>query len=278
MTNTISSKALKQIVENEIYDSELRKRLARLGAPHLDTLIREAGVVLEDRLRSVTGLSDVHGVKLVDDAFDVSNMKMIYSQHPGEQDGVRMLYRGAMQFIRNPPMHKLVEYPIEKARLLLRLIDSLLLLLPRPIVNGNPSQRPPKIASSFEFLEKVKEKGPSAYEVMKTVLAKMQEIAEKTGNRFKIGFLSVTANLYWRDKKGHWRRFFVLNSKMGAARVRMDYLRKGGYDGLATKLGEISSPLFPNISDRSSGTLKVTDVTADDLCQLVEKLANVFPG
>ena len=40
-----------------------------------------------------------------------------------------MLYRGAMQFIRNPPMHKLVEYKEETARLLLRLIDSLLQLL-----------------------------------------------------------------------------------------------------------------------------------------------------
>ena len=40
-----------------------------------------------------------------------------------------MLYRGAMQFIRNPPMHKLIQYPESTVRLFLRLIDSLLRLL-----------------------------------------------------------------------------------------------------------------------------------------------------
>ncbi|MBN1935729.1 MAG: hypothetical protein JW934_13760 [Anaerolineae bacterium] len=54
---------------------------------------------------------------------------LIFSSHSGEQDGVRVLYRGAMQFIRNPPMHKLIEYPENTARLLIRLVDSLLQLL-----------------------------------------------------------------------------------------------------------------------------------------------------
>jgi len=278
MPNTISSKALRQIVKNDIYDSELKKRLLRLGAPHLDTLIREAGVVLEDRLRLVTGPSDLVGVKLVDDVFDFGNKKLIYSQHIGEQEGVKMLYRGAMQFIRNPPMHKLVEYPIEKAKLLLRLIDSLLLLLPKSNLPGKKAEHPSRIVSSQEFLDRVKEQRPSAHDVMKIVLSKMQETVAKTDGRFKVGYLSVTANLYWRDVKGHWRRFFILNSKMGVTKIRMDYLRKGGYDEIADKLREISTPLFPNITDKSSGTLRVTDVKSDDLCQLVEKLVSAFPN
>jgi hypothetical protein len=52
-----------------------------------------------------------------------------FSSHPGEQEGVRMLYRGAMQFIRNPPMHRPIGYAEDTARLLIRLIDSLLRLL-----------------------------------------------------------------------------------------------------------------------------------------------------
>jgi hypothetical protein len=102
-----------------------------LGAPPFDTLIREAGVVLEDRLRSVANQEDknLHGVTLVDALFSPKKAKIVFSQNPPEQDGARLLYRGAMQFIRNPAMHKIIEYPENEARLFIRVIDSLLLLL-----------------------------------------------------------------------------------------------------------------------------------------------------
>lgn len=114
----------------DIVDETLRKRLIRLGDPPLDTIIREAGVILEDRLRTVSKLDTSHvGVKLVDTAFTPEQAVLLFSLHAGEQEGVKMLYRGAMQFIRNPPMHKLIEYPEKTAHLLVRLIDSLLMLL-----------------------------------------------------------------------------------------------------------------------------------------------------
>ncbi|MFC1976568.1 TIGR02391 family protein [Chloroflexota bacterium] len=114
----------------DISDNELRERLIRLGNPPLDTIIREAGVIFEHRLRSVSGLDTSKvGTKLVDAAFEPKAGALQYSSHGGEQQGVMMLYRGAMQFIRNPPMHKLIEYPETTARLLVRLIDSLLILL-----------------------------------------------------------------------------------------------------------------------------------------------------
>jgi hypothetical protein len=114
----------------EITDKVLKERLSRLGSPPLDTVIREAGVVLEDRLRTVGGAdSTLHGVGLVDAVLGSERPTLVFSSHPGEQDGVRMLYRGAMQFIRNPPMHKYIEYSESTARLLIRLIDSLLQLL-----------------------------------------------------------------------------------------------------------------------------------------------------
>ena len=47
----------------------------------------------------------------------------------GEQEGVRMLYRVAMQFIRNPVMDKLIEYRESTASLFVRIVDSLLQLL-----------------------------------------------------------------------------------------------------------------------------------------------------
>ena len=109
----------------EITDEVLKKRIGTLLKSPLDTMIREAGVVLEDRLRAIGEAgSDLEGVKLVDALLNPEKGKLVFSSHPGEQDGVRMLYRGAMQFIRNPPMHKLVEYPENTARLLIRLVDS----------------------------------------------------------------------------------------------------------------------------------------------------------
>ena len=115
----------------DVTDETLKKRLSSLGASPLDTLVREAGVVLEDRLRRAIGHSDtsLSGVYLVDAALDPDKGTLIFSSHRGEQEGVKMLYRGAMQFIRNPPMHNLIEYQASTAQLLIRLIDSLLRLL-----------------------------------------------------------------------------------------------------------------------------------------------------
>jgi len=114
----------------EITDEGLKRRIGTLLESPLDTMIREAGVVLEDRLRAMGKAgSDLEGVKLVDALLGPDKKKLVFSSHSGEQEGVRMLYRGAMQFIRNPPMHKLIEYRGDTARLLIRLVDSLLQLL-----------------------------------------------------------------------------------------------------------------------------------------------------
>jgi hypothetical protein len=116
---------------DDVTDETLKKRLANLGAAPLDTLIREAGVVLEDRLRHIAGASgaSLHGVALVDAVLSADKGNLIFSEHSGEQQGILMLYRGAMQFIRNPPMHNLIEYQASRAQLLIRLVDSLLRLL-----------------------------------------------------------------------------------------------------------------------------------------------------
>ncbi|MDQ2996441.1 MAG: TIGR02391 family protein [Chloroflexota bacterium] len=115
----------------EITDEVLQKRLISLGSSPLDTLIRESGVVFEDRLRKVAGDAgnSLTGVQLVDAVLAPEKGVLIFSKHPGEQQGVHMLYRGAMQFIRNPPMHNIIEYQAGTAQILIRLIDSLLKLL-----------------------------------------------------------------------------------------------------------------------------------------------------
>lgn len=115
----------------DVRDPVLKQRLSQLGSPPFDTLVREAGVVLEDRLRRVAGeeATNLHGVALVDTLLIPDKARIIFSENPGEQDGARLLYRGAMQFIRNPVMHRLIEYPEKEARIFIGVIDSLLQLL-----------------------------------------------------------------------------------------------------------------------------------------------------
>lgn len=181
---------------DEIHDVALKARVIRLGDPPLDTLIREAGVVLEDRLRAAAGdKSDEVGVRLVDAIFENEKGRLQISSHPGEQDGVKLLYRGAIQFIRNPPMHKLVNYEEETARILIRLIDSLLVLLTelKPIRTGDVSldqiklmlRRAPIIASQrklYKALYEAEDKGLTNFELMDILGVNRMELSGVLGS------------------------------------------------------------------------------------------------
>jgi hypothetical protein len=118
-----------------IVDDELREDCANL-LKSKDTFIdaiRRAGVVLEERLRMTIGTSGPEkykeGVDLADYAFMPKTGRLSLSEHPAEQEGVRMLFRGAIQFVRNPPAHKKVQYTELEAWQTVSLIDYLLLLL-----------------------------------------------------------------------------------------------------------------------------------------------------
>jgi len=111
-------------------DHQLRERLSRLGdSPPLDTVIREAGVVYENRIKTIGEVPKAYGTRMIENLMDPDNGILIFSDNPNEQRGVMNLYLGALQFIRNPPMHKLIEYPDHTARILIKLVDALLQLL-----------------------------------------------------------------------------------------------------------------------------------------------------
>lgn len=121
---------------SEIHHPELKARLARLTSAPLDTVMREAGVVFEHHFRNkVDPNSTKHGVDLIADALKPGG-KLVFSSHIGEQTGVQLLYQGAMQFIRNPPMHKIIDYPESMAQQFLRLIDALMMLLDHAAMAG----------------------------------------------------------------------------------------------------------------------------------------------
>lgn len=121
---------------NEIHHPELRTRLEKLTSAPLDTVMREAGVVFEHYIRrKVNPNSANHGVDLIEEALKPGGA-LVFSSHIGEQTGVHLLYRGAMMFIRNPPMHKIIDYPESMAQQFLRLIDALLILLDHAAIAG----------------------------------------------------------------------------------------------------------------------------------------------
>ena len=127
----LESELLEAVTPDDVIDEALKDRLAKLKSVPLDVTVREAGVVLESQLRKVGGNVDKNlvGVQLVDAVFNPEKGSLVFSEHPGEQEGIKLLFRGAIQFIRNPPMHKMIDYPEGSARTLIRLVDSLLLLL-----------------------------------------------------------------------------------------------------------------------------------------------------
>ena len=119
----------------KIIDDELRNDCAEfLKKPetYLDS-IRRAGVVIEERLRKTIGGEGQgnfkFGVDLVDYALLPVTGQIIISENPAEQDGVHKLFRGAVQFVRNPPSHKKMLYSEIEAVKAIGLIDYLLLLL-----------------------------------------------------------------------------------------------------------------------------------------------------
>lgn len=72
---------------------------------------------------------NLHGVALVDALLSPGRAEIVFSLNAAEQDGARMMFRGAMQYIRNPAMHRLVEHSEGEARAFVNIIDSLLLML-----------------------------------------------------------------------------------------------------------------------------------------------------
>jgi len=124
-----------QAPEPRIADEELRNDCAEFlkrEDTYIDA-IRRAGVVLEERLKKTIGGDGPEkfrqGVKLVDYALQKDSGRLVISEHPAEQEGVHMLFRGAVQFVRNPPSHKKLRYTEFEARQAVSLIDYLLSLL-----------------------------------------------------------------------------------------------------------------------------------------------------
>src|SRR5437879_1363976 len=93
-----------------IRDPILRRRCEkylRAVGDH-DQAVREACVVLEDRVRKVSKLTaDDLGVGLMEKAFGGSSPRLRLADHTEEQKGAMHMYRGVAGFYRNGTAHRL---------------------------------------------------------------------------------------------------------------------------------------------------------------------------
>ena len=96
-----------------------------------DTVIREMSVILEDRIRQLTGSSEkLSGAELISAAMGGEKPRIRFSDRKDLQESAHLLFRGYSGFIRNEVMHKLVpSFTRQRVSQLLAMVDYLLDLL-----------------------------------------------------------------------------------------------------------------------------------------------------
>ncbi len=128
-----------------ISDDELRQRCEDLliAEDHHDRVIREACVILENRIRNALGASkSVVGTSLMERAFGPRSGLLKLSDEDQEQLGAMHIYRGVMAFFRNATGHNLIEtYDQEDALQFVVFVDLLLSMVDRALENRwSPSE------------------------------------------------------------------------------------------------------------------------------------------
>jgi len=130
------SETLKLEAREALTDAELATRCSHLlGRPQqLDTAVREACVILEDRLRKAIGAdTSVYGVKLAAAALNPPNAPLQLSDDEAEQQALHHLYRGVLGFFGNPTHHRLIEFSMKEATQIVIMIDLMLDLIRRAV-------------------------------------------------------------------------------------------------------------------------------------------------
>lgn len=113
------------------FDEELIAETKKaLEDQRYDDAVRDAFLVLEARLRLVTGIEREQGTDLANKAFGNNAelpRKLNIDNDPGMTSALRQLYAGAFGVFRNPAAHQLkVDYSANECRAILSLVNLLL--------------------------------------------------------------------------------------------------------------------------------------------------------
>lgn len=125
--------------EVPIIDPVLRKRCLSIldaleeggASDQYDTIIREMSVILEDRVRELSGYTGkLSGVQFFGETMGKLPPKIKFSDDKDIQESAHLLFRGYSGFVRNKVMHGLVSsYTRERVLQLMGMVDYLLFIL-----------------------------------------------------------------------------------------------------------------------------------------------------
>ncbi len=118
--------------------SELDPELYKWCAPLIhrgkyDDAVRNAFVLVEDRMKRIMNSQKLYGRKLINAVFDEENGplgKYIIKSNQ-EREGLRNLFSGAFMLYRNPTAHNFINYSSTQAKAILGLVNLLLMTLDR---------------------------------------------------------------------------------------------------------------------------------------------------
>lgn len=135
-----------------IADEELRRRCEDLlsAEQHFDRVIREACVVLENRVRSlIQADAQITGTPLMELALSPKAPRLRLSSVEQEQLGAMQLYRGTMAFFRNQAGHHVIDtYTQEDACRFVAWIDLLLQMVQVAVTASLANVAPPAPSQS----------------------------------------------------------------------------------------------------------------------------------
>lgn len=123
-----------------LHDATLRTRCSDLlqATRHFDRVIREATTVLDDRLKTKTGITNMNPENLVGKALNPDPMKAVIqvSAERAEQDGFHGICKGIMLAFRNKAHHSLSDkFTREDALKFCGFIDTVLAVLEQATVH-----------------------------------------------------------------------------------------------------------------------------------------------
>jgi uncharacterized protein (TIGR02391 family) len=141
------------------WDAELLQRtsaLIHVGA--FDEAVRNAFVLLEDRLRRSAGKEGVNmtGTRLADYALNAEQGPLAkhYGQNRAEREGLHALFAGGFKLFRNPTAHRVVDFDSIEARFILGFVNLLLHLLGKITANQPSSPFPDNVEEGLASIEK----------------------------------------------------------------------------------------------------------------------------
>ena len=92
------SSAVKGLIDDELY--------TRCAGKDYHDVANNAFPILEDKIRNILNVGrEMHGLHLIDHALNPENGKLSIGATKPEKEGIYLLFRGAVSFLRNPPSH-----------------------------------------------------------------------------------------------------------------------------------------------------------------------------